>query len=488
MPRTPREPKLNTAPVVIIGGGISGLACATILRQRETPFVLLEQSSRFGGYAGTTEERGYLVESGPQSFTITPQLFKLIEDAGWAGEVLAAPKRAPRFIYLDGKLVAAPMSPASLLTSPLFDKRTLWRLITEPLRRSFPPQGDESIANFTRRKFSATLLENLVAPFVSGVYAGDPEKLSLRASFPQVHSWETKFGSIIRGAMKQPRTPKSAKPAVRGLCSLKNGVGSLFAALGAKLGDSARLNCAATSITQLADSAEATFNPANPEEYNPAAPRYEVEITRGGQAETIQASAVVIAVEPIAAAKLLDTPYPQIAAILANIPSAPVAVVAMGYTREAIPGPLEGFGFLVPRKAGLRLLGTVWNSSLFPGRAPEGHVLLTSFIGGALDPEIVSWPEEKIAATVHEDLVRVLKITQQPNFTRVFRYPRALPQYNLGHSETIAALNNLSSQTAGLFLAGNYLAGPALGACASHAFSIAYQVGMVVAPDSMPIP
>ncbi len=484
----PPRLQLPKAPVVIIGGGISGLACATILRQRGIPFVLLEQSAHFGGAAGTILEDGYLIESGPQSFTITPQLYKLIEDAGLASEVLSAPKHAPRFIYLDGKLVAAPMSPTSLLTSPLIYKRTLWRLIIEPLRRSFPPRSDESVANFVRRKFSAALLENLVAPFVSGVYAGDPEMLSLRAAFPQVHSWETKYGSVIRGAMKQPRARKSDKPAVHGLCSLRRGVGSLFEALGATLGESAWLNSTATAITQLADSTVGTFDPANPAAYNPGVPRYEVEVTRDGKSQSIQASAVVIASESAAAAKFLAASYPEIAALLGKIPSAPVAVVSTGYARAAIPGSLEGFGFLVPRSAGLRILGTVWNSSLFPGRAPEGHVLFTSFIGGALDPEIVGRPDEKIAATVHEDLTCVLKIAQPPTFTRVFRYERAIPQYNLGHTEMIGALNQLCSLTSGLFLAGNYLDGPALGACTSRAYSVAYQVGMFVAPETMPIP
>jgi protoporphyrinogen/coproporphyrinogen III oxidase len=485
MPDSPVSSSLekSAAPVVIIGGGISGLACAMGLRHWRVPFLLVEQSPRFGGLLGTIEEQGYLVETGPQSFTLTFHLYHLIKNAGLEPELLLAPKRAPRYVYFGGKLVAAPMSPLSPFSTPLLDARAKWRLITEPLRHTHPPQGDESVSDFVRRKFSNALLENLVAPLISGVYAGDPEKLSLRAAFPKVHEWEVARGSIVRGAIKQARSTGTPKPPVRGLASFKHGIGSLPLAISAILGENAWHSSGASSISAL--SAAAT----SPARANPAAPRFELRVQRAdGSIQTLQASAVIIALETLAASKLLVNLHPQISQTLATISSAPVAVVSTGYRLEAIPQDLNGFGFLVPRKEGLRILGSVWSSSLFPGRAPEGHVLLTTFMGGALDPEIVCWSEDRIAEAAHTDLAKVLGITESPVFRRVFRYQRALPQYNLGHAEKIAAIANLCSQTPGLFLAGNYLTGPSIGACVQHANQIAYDAATLVAPQSMPIP
>lgn len=468
------SPKPNSAaPVVVIGGGISGLTCAHTLRKRNIPFLLIEQSPRFGGLVGTAEDSGYLVETGPQSFTLTAALYQLIEESGLKDDLLLAPKRAPRYIYLGGKLVPAPMSPVSLFSTPLLDARAKWRLVAEPLRHTHPPQSDESVSDFVRRKFSNALLENLVAPLMSGIYAGDPAQLSLRAAFPQVYEWESSSGSILRGAIKQARAKSTPKPPVRGLASLKGGAASLPIAIGASLGENALLSSSATSLAPTTSSA------------SPAAPRFVLQIQRAdGSTQSIPAAAVIVALETQAASKFLATTHPQISQTLSAIASSAVAVVTTGYRTASIPRDLNAFGFLVPRKENLRILGTVFSSSLFPGRAPDDHVLLTSFVGGALNPEIVSWSEDRIAQAVHADLAKVLGATEPPAFVRVFRYPRAIPQYNLGHTERIATLANLCAQSPGLFLAGNYLAGPSIGACVQHAAKIAYDAAKLVAPDS----
>ena len=208
------DAKTISAPVIVIGGGISGLACAFRLKQRGIPFLLLEKSDCFGGVIQSVQQNGFLFERGPQSFTLTSSLNELIEAAGLSGELLRAPSRMPRYIYVGGKLVPAPMSPFSLLTTSLLNAHTKWNLLTEPLRRTHPPNEDESIASFVRRKFGASLLDNLAAPFVSGVYAGDPEQLSLRSAFPQVYEWEKNHGSLLRGAISKMRSrPEESKRA-----------------------------------------------------------------------------------------------------------------------------------------------------------------------------------------------------------------------------------------------------------------------------------
>jgi len=466
------DAKTISAPVIVIGGGISGLACATRLKQRGIPVLLLEKSSRFGGVVQSIPENGFLFERGPQSFTITPSLNELIDAAGLSGDLLQAPSRLPRYIYAGGKLVAAPMSPVSLLTTSLLSGSTKWRLLTEVLRRTRPPVEDESIAAFVRRKFGTSLLDNFAAPFVSGVYAGDPEKLSMRSAFPQVHAWEKSSGSLVRGAISKMRSrPKNVAPKkVRGICSLRRGVGSLFDALGAQLGDLARLGVGVDAVIRNNSTHEHA---------------YEVRCTIDGsggdlggaaRSASLAASAVICATETAAAGAMLAQSSQQFPTSFGRISYAPVAVVSAGYRREAVGRALDGFGFLVPRAEGLRVLGCVWNSTLFPGRAPEGRVLLTSFAGGAMNPEMCAWSEERIASAVHQDLTRVLNISEQPVARHVHIYQRAIPQYNLGHEMILAELKSACDATPGLFIAGNYLEGPAMGACVERAFRVADDV------------
>jgi oxygen-dependent protoporphyrinogen oxidase len=451
-------PANSTAPVVIIGGGISGLACAARLKQRGVPFLLLEKSDHFGGVIQTVEENGFLIEFGPQGVLLTPELRELTELAGLTGDLLQANPRAPRFICKNGRLVRAPIAPPSLLTSPLLGASTKWRLLTEPLRLSRPPDDDESIAAFTRRKFGESLLENLVGPFVSGIYAGDPEQLSLRAAFPQIHKWDSESGSVLRGMLKHGRSRKKDAPARPTLHSFKHGIGSLLDALGKSFVASAHTGVAVESIERISSS---------------SAPAFRIHISGHYSADSLEASAVIIAADPVAAARLLAPISRKFTSLLEPIPFTSVAVVAAGYRASAVAHSLEGFGFLVPRKENLRILGTVFNSSLFPGRAPDGHVLLTSFAGGATNPELCTWPEDRIAAAIHEDLARILRISEPPVIQKVCVYPRALPQYNIGHTRTIAALEETCREFLGILLAGNYLEGPSTGACVSRAFRLA---------------
>jgi len=462
------DAKTISAPVIVIGGGISGLACVFRLKQRGIPVLLLEKSDRFGGVVQSIHENGFLFERGPQSFTLTPPLNELIDAAGLSGELLRSESRLPRYIYVGGKLVAAPMSPFSLLTTSLLSASTKWKLLTEPLRRTRPPTEDESIASFVRRKFGSSLLDNFAAPFVSGVYAGDPEKLSMRSAFPQVHEWEKNHGSLLRGAISKmrsrPKNPGAEK--VRGICSLQRGVSSLFDAIGAQLSDSARLSVSVDAVIRNNSTHKESF---------------EVRCTTRSESsaartESLAASAVICATETAPAGVMLAPLSQQFPQSLARIPYAPVAVVSAGYKRDAIGRALDGFGFLVPRAERLRVLGCVWNSTLFPGRAREGHVLLTSFAGGALNPEMCTWSEERIATAVHEDLARVLNINEQPVGRHVHIYRCAIPQYNLGHGLVLAELKLACDATPGLYLAGNYLEGPAMGACVQRSFRVVDEV------------
>ena len=465
-------------PIIVIGGGISGLACAYRLRQAGIPVRLLEAGSRPGGMIGTKEKDGFRFELGPQSFLSTEPLVGLIDALELKDQLLQANPRAPRYILIGGRLVPAPLAPPFLLTTPLLTAGTKLRLFTEILRRTKPPADDESIAAFVRRKFGDELLDRLVAPFVSGIYAGDPERLSLRAAFPKLHEFEAKYGSVLRGAMKsRPATGAQHKSArgrfhdahgkkISGSCSFRDGMETLPRAIAARLGDSVLLE---TSVSGL------RHGKAN------GKPWFEVEITRRNRHETLAASAVVIATPTDTASQILLGLSDKFDSLFSRIEYAPVAVVSACYRREQLRRPVDGFGFLVPRTEGLRNLGTVFNSALFAGRAPEGMDCVTSFAGGATDPGLCGLSEGEITETICAEVTRVLGITGKPVATNMHRYARALPQYNLGHTEIVKSLEALTTSVPGLFLAGNYLSGPSIGACVEQADRTAEAVRIYLA-------
>ncbi len=568
--------------VLVIGGGISGLACAWRLHSRGVPVLLLERGPRFGGVIDRIEKDGFHFDVGPQSFSATPPLAKLIDEAGLAGDVLRADPRAPRYILLHGRLVRAPLGPAEFFATPLIGWRTKLRIMGEPLARTHPPPGDESIASFVRRKFGDDVLTNLVAPFVSGVYAGDPEKLSLASTFPRLRQLEEKYGSIIRGALKSrrkrsgndasaERTRSDAKSGAGGasaksgenrtdgrgarpsFCNFRRGIAALPDALAGKLGAAAVCGAeVATLRAAVRTSGRASGRSGADAAQAPdafGAGNFHVEYDAGGVTHALDVSAIIVATPTNEAAELLAGVEPHFASLLGQIEYTSVAQVCMGYrgericgaaanraSRSGMPGEAKGFGFLIPRTENLRTLGTVWNSSLFPDRfslssaehSPIGNspiekslvensarlsprrtpgagdgasdgppsrggaaragAVFTSFLGGATDPGICRLSEAEIAEIAQAEFSRimgpVMGITGRPAAIHVARWMRALPQYNLGHARIVDELRQLCAATPGIFLAGNYLAGPSLGACVEQADNVAENTERFVRGDS----
>lgn len=439
------------------------MACAYRLQQAGIPVRALEAGSRPGGVIATKEQEGFRFELGPQSFLSTEPLLKMIDALGLRDQLQHANPRAPRYILLSGRLIPAPLAPPTLLSTPLFSAATKWRLITEIFRRTQPPAGDESIAAFVRRKFGDELLNRLVAPFVSGVYAGDPERLSLRAAFPKLHEFETQYGSVLRGGMKS--RPAKGTPRA-GLCSFREGMETLPRAMAARLGSSLLLESNVTGVRN---------GKAN------GKPWFEVDILHQNYPETLSASAVVVATPTNVSSQILLGLSGAFAPIFSQIEYAPVAVVSACYRREQVQCPPDGFGFLVPRAEGLHVLGTVFNSSLFAGRAPDGMVCFTSFAGGATNAKFCELSEQEITGTICGEVSRVLGITGTPVATNFNRYARALPQYNLGHNQLVKSLEAIAEGLPGLFLTGNYLSGPSIGASVDQAFRTAEAVRIYLA-------
>lgn len=443
-------------PALVVGGGISGLVCAHALRKAGVAALLIEASGRSGGAIHSQPREGYFLELGPQSFSGTAPLLSLCSELGIEGQLVKAPPSAPRYVLDGGALKQVPLSPPAFLKSHLLSARTKLAAARDLFGKSYPPDQDESVAAFVRRKFSAELLDRLVDPFVSGVYAGDPERLSLRSSFPTLHDAEKRKGSVIRGMLAKSGNQPRQRPTV---LSFRDGLETLPRALSARLGEALRLHTCATRVQS--DSAGAHF---------------QITVQTPGQHETILADNLVLATPPDAGGNLLRELNPTFGSLLGAIEYAPVAVVSLGYPRPEVGHPLGGFGFLVPRSAGKRVLGTVWNSSLFAGRAPHGHVLMTSFVGGATDPQAATLSPQALCSLVHRELAPLLAIRQAPTFSNVAIYPRALPQYNLGHADRLSAVETQRAYFPNLWLVGNYLRGPAMGACVEQALDVANQM------------
>jgi oxygen-dependent protoporphyrinogen oxidase len=465
-------------PALIVGAGISGLVCAHALRKAGVDALVVEACARPGGSIHSERRDGYLLELGPQSFSGTAQLLALCAELGIESELLNAPPHAPRYVLIGGALKQVPLSPPSFLTSDLVSARTKWAIARDVFGKSHAPEQDESVAAFVRRKFSAELLDRLVGPFVSGVYAGDPERLSLRSSFPMLYDAEKRKGSVIRGMMAKSGKEPRQRPT---LLSFRDGMEALTRALGSRLGDGLRLNSRVARIRSTRTPVEprSTRADVNTASHEPirdiAGASFQVTL-QAQKEETILADDVVIATPTDAATNLLRELHPSFGFLLGAMEYAPVAVVSLGYRRSDVGHPLTGFGFLVPRSAGLRVLGTVWNSSLFPGRAPDGHVLLTSFVGGATDPAAMSLQSAELAALVHREIAPLLAINQKPAFSNVTMYPRALPQYNLGHAERLAAIETQRANFPNLWLTGNYLSGPSIGVCVEQSLKVTNQI------------
>jgi protoporphyrinogen/coproporphyrinogen III oxidase len=446
---------------LVVGGGISGLVCAYELQKAGVEVSLVEASARPGGVINSVRRDGYFLELGPQSFSGTSQLRSLCADLGIANQLLEAPAHAPRYVLVNGKLQAVPLSPPAFFTSSLISGATKWALVRDIFGKSAPPETDESVAAFVRRKFSDQLLDRLVGPFVSGVYAGDPERLSIRSAFPQLYEAEKATGSIVRGMMRLAKKTKGPRERAT-LNTFREGNETLVSALANKLGSRLFRKTAAANI------------------YRQNEGSFHISLECGHN-DSLSARSVVFATPPDVTGRLLAQVDPSFEPLLATVEYAAVAVVSLGYAKEDVGHSLDGFGFLVPRSAGLRILGTVWNSSLFPGRAPDGHALLTTFVGGTTDPSATKLSSAELSSLVHREIAPLLAIKGEPAFCNVTIWPRALPQYNLGHSDRLSSLNKALAHFPGIFLAGNYVRGPAIGACVEQALAVAEEVKAMAA-------
>ena len=429
--------------VVVVGAGAAGLAAATALRAAGREVVVLEAAARAGGSAWTETDAGYRFERGANTLRLGPATLAFLRAAGLEARLLAAsPASRERFLLRAGRLVPVPLSPLALATTPLLSARGKLRLLAEPFVRRGDPTG-ESVAEFTARRLGREALEALVGPFLTGVYAGDERELGAEAVFPSLVDAERRSGSIVRGLLAGAfaRGRPRGRP---GTWSTPDGLGGLVAALAAPLGEALRLHTRVSRIG-FEDGAHC------------------LEIQGESGSGTLRARSLVLAVPASEAAALLVGLDPEAAQGAAAIRYAPVVSVSLGLPAGATRERLRGFGFLVPRGEGDALLGCLFPSVLFPGRAPEGHALLTLLAGGARRPDALELPDDRLVAALVAELDRALGLRGEPTLLRVTRWARAVPQPGREHPRQVARVRARLARTPRLELAGAAWDGVAFG-------------------------
>jgi protoporphyrinogen/coproporphyrinogen III oxidase len=437
------------AEIVVVGGGISGLATARALHEAGRDVLLLESSSRYGGVIRTDTVDGFVIEGGPDSILAQkPEGLALCRAAGLGDRLIPTnPETRTIFVLRDGRLhrmpegmmLAVPTRLGPFLRSGLFSWPGKLRMGLDLLLPRGPATSDESIASLVRRRFGEEAVERLGEPLMAGIHAGDPERLSVRATFPRFVDLEARHRSLIRGMWASAR---AAPPATgSAFYSLAGGLGELVEALVAGLPPAQRhCGAAVTSLTRREDG-------------------WAVGLEAG---TSVSASAVVLATPAHVAARLLAPLSAEAAGLLQSIPFASSATVALGYRREDVAHALDGYGLLVPRGEGLRCTACTFVSTKFPGRAPEGRVLLRAFVGGTRDPDVLSLDDAGLIALVRREMGPVLGLRGTPVVDRVYRWPRGTPQMEVGHLDRMARLDAVMTGLPGVFLTGAGLRGTGL--------------------------
>lgn len=456
----------TTKTIAIIGAGITGLTTAYKLKEAGFDVIVFEASGHVGGQIRSVKKDGYMVETGPHTLLGRDKLPTLIDELGLGDRVSEANDKAnKRFLVRYGAPHAAPMGPLSFLKTNILSPLAKLRLIAEP----FMPSGersDESLADFVTRRLGREPLEFAVGPMVAGTFAGDPAKLSVKHAFPKLYNLEREHGSLVRGMLtrvfKGRKDPQGEqKKEHPKLISFDEGSQVLTGELEARLEDNIERESRVYALEEKDNG------------------RWLVRFCQSDKRRQKTVDAVVPTIPAHALAEVeLDGEMPF--APLGEIYYAPVSVIALGFRRADVEHALDGFGMLIPAEERRSILGTLFMSSLFSGRAPQGEVLLTSFVGGARDPELALEDGNILIERTLADLDDLLGLEGEPVFTEHISWKRAIPQYEVGYGRFHNIMDSLEADHPGLFLAGNYRNGIAVPDLVTAGYETAERISQFV--------
>jgi oxygen-dependent protoporphyrinogen oxidase len=439
--------------VAIIGAGITGLTAAFYLKRKGVPVTVYEASGRVGGVIQSLRKDGYLAEFGPNTLLETsPKIGQLVRDAGLQLRRLDPDAKAEaRYVVRYRRPVEMPAKPLGFFTTELFSLKAKLAVLREPFIKPRRDGVEESIAQFVVRRFNQEFLDHAIDALVAGIYAGDPYKLSVTHAFPKLKALEDNYGSMIKGQLLGGRERKKRGEVAKDRApkfSFDEGLQVLPDALAVQLDDAVKLHTPVTRMVETDD-------------------HWTVH-TQGVTGESRARHGAVIfcgTASKLAELKIAFSQRPNVPLDLsafAKIRYPPVASVVLGFRREDVAHSCSGFGMLIPKIEGFKILGTIFSSSLFPNRAPAGHHTLTSYIGGERYPELASLPAEKLYEIVCEDLRVLLGVRGKPTFQHCVFYPQTIPQYNVGYGRFKDLMTEVEAKASGLFLAGHYRDGVSL--------------------------
>jgi oxygen-dependent protoporphyrinogen oxidase len=434
--------------VCVIGGGISGLCIAYRLKKKGVDVLLIERNATCGGNIQTERDSDFLIEWGPNSVLRSPHLLELIKEISLLGEITNADATSQkRYIVRGGKLRALPLSFAGFVRTRFFSGATKAKILREPFVES-KSNENESVADFFRRRFGQEIVDYALDPFVSGIYAGNPEKLSLKYAFPRLFELENAHGGVLRGFWKTRNENKIASEFknISRTVSFKNGMRTIIERLVELLPDEIKSETEAAEIFKAENG------------------KWKIK-TDDEKINSESFDAVIVAAPSFVAAKLIENLDDKLAGKLNEIYHPPLAVVVSAFRKADVKFDLDGFGFLVPRIENRRILGSLWSSIIFENRAPEDFYLMTTFIGGARNAELFDEPDEYLFELAFDELNELLCLKNKPVFQKIRRWRRAIPQYNLGYEKTVEAIGKFKRENKGIFFCSNFYRGVSVGDC-----------------------
>lgn len=438
--------------VGVLGAGISGLTVAHALQREGISTVVYEKSDEVGGAIQTAESEGWLVEEGPNTLVVkSREVWQLLTDLGLDDRMITASEIAKkRFIVKNGRPVAIPMSLGKFLTTPLISTAAKLRLFKEPFIPA-SDKDDESVASFIKRRIGQQPLDYGINPFVSGIYAGDPEKLSVKHTFPTLWELEQQYGSLVTGLFKKERPKNKPK---RAMISFRGGNQALPKTLAHSLNGAVKTSATISSAAKQKN-------------------KWIVSGNSSDRSFEAQHDCLVSTLPTYLLADIFDS---GLFTDFAEIPYAPISVLGLGFKASQVAHPLDGFGMLIPEVENFKTLGVLFSSTLFPGRAPDDHVLLTCFIGGARNPEAAGYPKEKLIDLVTSELGSLLDIQLPPVFTHHKHWEKAIPQYPVGYDHFLSVMGTIEEQNRGLYLEGNFRGGVSVPDCITSALETSQKV------------
>jgi len=441
----------NTIDITILGAGISGLTTAFWLNKQGFEITVLESKKEPGGSMVTRHEDGFLIDYGPNSgLETTPLIGQIVEHVGLKGEMIYALEKAnKRYILRQNQLHALPTHPVAFLKTKLFSPKAKLRLLAEPFSRKSHEGYYQSISEFVKRRLGQEFLDYAVNPFVAGIFAGNPDNLSVKSALPKLYRLEELYGGLFKGfvlgAKERKKRAEQSKQSAR-MFSFKKGMQSFPEAIATKLGGNVRYNCKVESVVKSGS-------------------KFKVLYRHGDNSEEIVTDIVLSTVPAYHAASIFDDPENELVDHLNNIYYPPVKVLYLGFRKEVVGQVLDGFGFLIPEKENKTFLGAIWNSVIFPYRAKDDMAAFTLFVGGARSPELFDNGNDKHVNSVIKEFKEIMNIGEDPVFIKEKMWAKAIPQYRLGYIEHERYFEQFESNNPGIFLSGNYRGGISVGDC-----------------------